>query len=74
MPTALQDSTRRSHGDLLARLQELVAQNRRRWRTVILLEGLGLAVAAPLAYLWLALLIDNQFHLPLAGRLLAELA
>jgi hypothetical protein len=30
-------------------------------------------VAAPLAYLWLAFFLDNQFHLPLAGRLLASL-
>jgi hypothetical protein len=57
--------------ELIGRLQGLLRQNRRRWRTVILFEAVGWAVALPLAYLWLVFFLDTQFHLPLAGRLLA---
>src|SRR4051794_24870413 len=58
---------------LLARFQQLVRQNSRRWKTVILLEAFGVAVAAPLGYLWLVFLLDNQLPLPLFGRVLASL-
>src|SRR4051812_15598849 len=54
-------------------LQQMVASNRRRWKSILLLEGLGLIIAAPLAYLWLVFFLDNQLHLPMAGRLLASL-
>ena len=58
---------------LLMQLRQLVSMNTRRWKAMIVLEALGLAVAAPLAYLWLVLLVDTQWHLPLAGRGLASL-
>src|SRR5437868_246993 len=57
----------------VARFQDLVQQNSRRWKAVILLEAAGLALAAPLAYLWLVFFLDNRVHLPLTGRLVASL-
>lgn len=59
--------------EIVARLRQLVEANSRRWKTVIVLEALGLAIATPLAYLWLVLFLDNQLHLSLFGRLLASL-
>lgn len=50
-----------------------VSRDNRRWRRLVVLEALGLAVAAPLAYLWFVLLADSFLHLPTAGRLLASL-
>ena len=41
------DSPQKS-SDILARLRGLVDANGRRWKKVILLEAVGLAVAAPL--------------------------
>jgi hypothetical protein len=51
----------------------LVARNARRWKRLTFLEALGLAVAAPLGYLWLIFLLDNLIHLPVWGRVLASL-
>ncbi len=65
--------TERAHGAMLARLRQLVSDNTRRWKLVILLEALGLALAAPLAYLWLVFLLDNQVHLPFVGCVLANI-
>ena len=53
-------------------LARVVRRGRRRWRALILLEALGLAIAAPLAYLWLIILLDNAVHLPIWGRTLAS--
>src|SRR5437870_5553493 len=58
----------RPTGKLLTKLRQLVRHNSRRWKTVILFEALGLAVAAPLGYLWLVLVLEYQLQLPLAGR------
>src|SRR5437868_1728905 len=66
-------NTSKTSSALLAQLRRLVHANTRRWKMVILLEALGLAVAAPLGYLWLVFFLDNQLHLPLFGRLLASL-
>lgn len=52
-------------------LRQTVAANARRWRQLLLLEGIGLGVALPLGYLFLFILLDNQFHLPVWGRALA---
>jgi hypothetical protein len=52
-------------------LRAMVLSNARRWRQLLLLEGVGLGVSLPLAYLGMFILIDNQFHLPVWGRLLA---
>jgi hypothetical protein len=60
-------------GPLVERLQSLVRRGGRRWRLLALLQAAGLAVAAVLAYLWLAFFLDNQFHLPVWGRVLAAL-
>ncbi len=60
-------------GELVGRLQDLVHKNSRRWKTVIVLEALGLAVAVPLAYLWLVFYLDHRLHLPVLGRLPAGL-
>lgn len=59
--------------EAVARLRQLVADNRQRLRAAILMEALGLTVAAPLAYLLFVLLLDNWLHLSLPGRLLASL-
>src|SRR5207247_2094094 len=39
----------------------------------ILLDALGLAVAVPLAYLWIIFFLDTSVHLPTGGRALASL-
>src|SRR5258707_7156635 len=49
-------------------LRQLVQRNSRRWKRLVILEALGLAVAAPLAYLWLVFFLDVQFHLSDLGR------
>jgi hypothetical protein len=53
--------------EAVTRLRQLVRQNSRRLRCVIALEALGLAVSAPLAYLWLIFFLDTRLHLSLAG-------
>jgi hypothetical protein len=58
---------------LVAGLRHLVRDSGRRWKVVLAAEAVGLAVSAPLAYLWLVCLLDNQLHLPTLGRLLASL-
>ncbi len=50
-------------------LRALIAKNTRRWKMLIVLEALGLIVSVPLAYLWVAFLADNYFHLPMWGRI-----
>jgi hypothetical protein len=57
----------------VAGLRQLVQHNRRRWRLLVLIEAISLAISAPLAYLWLVFLLDNFFHLSVVGRLLASL-
>lgn len=59
--------------DCVGELQQRVETNRRRWRTVILFEALGLALAVPLAYLWTVFFLDGRLHLPMMARLLASL-
>lgn len=54
-------------------LRQMIRHGRRRWQMFILLEAVSLAVAAPLAYLWLVFLIDNVFHLPAWGLVVANL-
>lgn len=60
-----QDATTRK---MIEQMQALVARSARRWRRLILLEALGLAIAAPLAFLWLVFLIDNLLFLPAWAR------
>ncbi len=59
--------------EVVGRLRDLIGANSRRWKAVILLEALGLAIAAPLGYLWLVFLLDNHWHLSLVGRAFASL-
>jgi hypothetical protein len=54
----------------LRQLRNLLATNRRRWKFLIALEGLALALSVPLACFWVVVLLDQRFHLPLVGRLL----
>lgn len=55
-------------------LRKLVRKGTRRWKRLVLLEAAGLAVASPLAYLWLVFLLDTVLHLPVWGRVLASAA
>jgi hypothetical protein len=57
----------------LAQFRRLIRANTARWKTIILLEAVGIAVAAPLAYMWFVFLLDNGLHLPMLGRLVAAL-
>ncbi len=59
--------------DPAAHLRALVQQNARRLKGVIVLEAVGLAVSAPLAYLWLLFFLDTRIHLSLVGRVLGSL-
>lgn len=71
-PDALSTSTPVSQ-DALEQMRRWVKDGAARWRRLILLEAMGIAIAAPLAYLWLVFIIDNVFHLPVLGRLVAIL-
>ncbi len=57
----------------IAVLRRMIRRGRRRWKRLVLLEAVGLAVAAPLAYLWLMFACDALFHFPAAGRWSASL-
>lgn len=57
----------------VAQLRQLVDRNSRRWKRLVILEAVGLAIAAPLAYLWLVFFLDVQFHLSDLGRWAASL-
>lgn len=59
--------------EMVAQMRHLIAGSARRWRRLILLEALGLAVAVPLAFLWLVFLVDNLVHLPAWARWMALL-
>src|SRR5262245_21805488 len=56
---------------MIEQLRQLVGRNTARWKRLLLLEAVGLAVAVPLGYLWAIFLLDNLLHLPAWGRLLA---
>ena len=60
--------------EMVERIDSLVARNSRRWKLLIVSEGLGLLVSAVLGYLWTVFLVDNFFYLPMMGRVLASLA
>jgi len=49
----------------------LVEYNRALWKRLIVVEGLGLTLAAVVGYFLLALLLDNALLLPVFGRLVA---
>src|ERR1700677_1836389 len=59
--------------EMVAKLRQLIRNNCRRWKALILLEAVGLGIAAPLAYLWLVVFLDIQWHLSFVGRVLASL-
>lgn len=69
-PTAASPSAANSTAAMIVKMRQLVEGNARRWKRLIVLEGVSLAVASVLAYLWLAFLLDNVWHLPVWGRLL----
>jgi len=56
-----------------SRCRLLVESNRRRWKGLVALEALGLAIAIPLGYFWAVVLLDEYVQLPRAGRFLASL-
>jgi len=58
---------------MVEEIRAAVARSASRWRFLILLEAVGLAVALPLAYLWIVFLADNWLKFPVAGRLVANL-
>ncbi len=57
--------------DLVVQLRQVVGRSTRRWKILIVLEALGLAIAVPLGYFLLMLLLDNLIHLPTWGRFVA---
>ena len=57
---------------LLRQIHALVRRNMQRWRLLTVLEGLGLSLSALLAYLWLVFWLDDLWHLPRAGRVIAS--
>ncbi|MCE9592307.1 MAG: hypothetical protein K8S99_17510 [Planctomycetes bacterium] len=59
--------------EALDKMRRWVADGAKRWRRLIALEAIGLAIAAPLAYLWLVFILDNLVHLPVWGRTAAIL-
>ena len=54
---------------MLDELRALVQHGQKRWQRLIMAEALGLAIATPLAWLWLVFLADNLLHLNRLGRL-----
>ncbi|MEO6848943.1 MAG: hypothetical protein ABI443_14445 [Chthoniobacterales bacterium] len=57
--------------DLVVQLRKLISRNTRRWKRLIIFEALGLAIAIPLGYFLLVVLLDNVVHLPTWGRITA---
>ena len=57
---------------MVERIDSLVARNSRRWKLLIVSEGLGLLISAVLGYLWTVFLVDNFFYLPMIGRVLKD--
>ncbi|MCE9605989.1 MAG: hypothetical protein K8U03_13925 [Planctomycetia bacterium] len=55
----------------LRQVRLLVDGNMRRWKLLTLLEGFGFAVSILLAYLLVVVWLDDTFHLPRLGRILA---
>src|SRR5689334_6496281 len=66
-------STAQVTRERVEQMRTIVRRSASRWKRLLLLEALALAVAAPLAYLWLVFLLDNLVHLPMWGRVLANL-
>ncbi len=58
---------------MVDRIRTMVSRSAARWKRLIILEALAIVIAAPLTYLWLVFIIDNLFHLPVWGRVLASL-
>ncbi len=54
-------------------LQRVIRKRNSRWKRLVILEAMGLAIAAPLAYLWMILVLDTVLHLSMGGRFLASL-
>lgn len=52
-------------------LRRVIGRGNRRWKCLVLLEALGLAIAAPLIYLWLMFALDSVFHLSVPARWIA---
>src|SRR4051812_35929746 len=74
MPVAAPDEKAVARGashEILGPLQKLVASNRRRWKMLVALEALSLAIAAPLGYFWAVVILDDLVPLPRLGRFLA---
>lgn len=57
--------------EALEQLRQMVDRNTHRWKRLIILEALGLAIAVPLGYFLLVLLLDNLVHLSAPGRFAA---
>ncbi|MEO8205783.1 MAG: hypothetical protein ABI615_06345 [Chthoniobacterales bacterium] len=55
--------------ELITKLRSLVDRNTRRWKALIILEALSVAIAVPTGYFLLAVLLDNSIHLPVWGRI-----
>lgn len=53
-------------------LRKYVRKGQARLRRLTILEALGLLIAAPLTYLWMAFFVDNVVHLPMWGRVAAS--
>ena len=58
--------------EALEELRSVVERGRRRLTILVLVESLGITLAAVLAYLWLVFLVDNIVHLSMPGRLAAN--
>ncbi|MCX5659500.1 MAG: hypothetical protein NTW19_07225 [Planctomycetota bacterium] len=71
-PSAPGSAARAATQELVERIRKIVVANTRRWRGLLFLEALGLAVALPLTYLWMAFLLDNLLHLSRVGRVVAS--
>jgi hypothetical protein len=58
---------------MIESLRQLIRRGNARWKRLVILQALGITVAAPLAYLWLVFWMDNILHLPTWGRTLSLL-
>jgi hypothetical protein len=53
-------------------LRQVIRRGHDRWKRLVVLEAVGLAIAAPLTYLWLLFAFDAVFHLSVFGRVLTS--
>ena len=57
----------------ISHIISIIEQGRKRRNLIVLLQTISIEIAIPLAYLWIMLWLDTQFHFGISGRIAAFL-